>query len=107
MTGKHGVNDNGRADQWKRDESKANLGAGEILGRDCAKLCPDRSAGVHHQRNQNINIAFDGVGKGAVAGGDDDFEKIGADGKMGWNSEDIDHRGHTDVAGTAAKKSAA
>ena len=75
MTGKQCVNDNGRADQRKRNESETNFRTREILGRDSADLCADGGAGVHNERNKNIDIAFDGVGESAVAGGDDDFEK--------------------------------
>ena len=41
---------------------------------------------------KNVDIAFDGVAESSVARGDDDFEEIGADGEMGRNSENIDHR---------------
>src|SRR5437762_718814 len=107
MTGKHGVNDNGRADQRQRHKGEANLRAGEILRRYRTELRADGSAGMHHQGNQYVYVAFDRVGKGAVAGGNDDLKKISADSEMGGNSQDINHRRHPDVTGAAAKKSAA
>jgi len=68
VTGKHGVKDNGRPDQGKRDEKETNFRACEILGRDRAELRADSGPGIHHQCDQNIDVAFDGVGKSAVAG---------------------------------------
>src|SRR5205085_10548596 len=62
---------------------------------------------MHHQGNQYVHVAFDRVAKSAVAGGNDDLKKIGADREVGWYSEDINHRRHPDVTGAAAKKSAA
>ena len=38
------------------------FGPGKILGRDRADLRADRRAGVHDQRDQNIDIAFDARG---------------------------------------------
>src|SRR5436189_23747 len=95
------------ADEWKWDESETNLRAGEILGRYRTELRADGSAGMHHQGNQYVYVAFDRVGKSAVAGGNDDLKKISADSEMGGNSQDINHRRHPDVTGAAAKKPAA
>ena len=62
------VNDNGRADQWQRHEREPDFRAGKILSRNRADLRAYRSAGVHHERDQNINVAFDRVGKSSIAG---------------------------------------
>src|SRR5947199_308580 len=79
----------------------------ENLSRYRTVLWADGSPGMHHQGDQYVYVAFDGVAKSAVAGGNDDLKKIGADSEMGWNSEHIDHRRHADVTRAAAKKSAA
>ena len=73
---------------------------------DRADLRADRRAGVHDERDQNIDVAFDRVRECSVARRDDDLEQIGADGEMCWNSQDVNHRRHADVAGAAAEKAA-
>src|SRR5437588_12925841 len=52
------VNDNGCADQWEGHEREPYFRTRKILSRDRADLRADRSAGVHHERDQNINVAF-------------------------------------------------
>ena len=85
MTADHCVDDNGYANQWQRNESEPNLWTGKILRRDSADLCTNGRASVHNQRNQDIHIAFNRVAECAVAGGDDDFEKISAYCEMSGN----------------------
>src|SRR6266481_4107432 len=83
VTGHERVNDNGGADQWQRYEREADFGTGKILGRNRADLSADRRARVHDECDQNIDVAFDRVSKGPVAGGNDDFKQIGAHSKVG------------------------
>ncbi len=62
------VNDNGRADQRERHEREPEFRAGKILSRNRADLRADRSAGVHDERDQDVDVAFDRVGKSPIAG---------------------------------------
>src|SRR5205085_8201683 len=57
VSGEEGVNDDGGADQRQWHESEPDLGTGEILGRDRADLRTNRGAGVHDERDQNIDVA--------------------------------------------------
>src|SRR4029450_7199732 len=66
----------------------------------------DGRAGVHDQRDQNVYIAFHRVCESSITGRNDDLKKIGANGEMSRNPENINHRGHADVAGAAAEKTA-
>src|SRR6266853_4255556 len=56
VAGHQRVNDDGRADQRQRDEGEPYFRAGKILSRDRADLSADRSAGVHDERDQNIDV---------------------------------------------------
>ncbi len=58
MSGKKSVNDDGCADQRQRDKSESDFRAGEILRCERADLCANGRAGVHDQRDQDIDIAF-------------------------------------------------
>ena len=82
------------------------FGPAKYWVRDGADLRADRRAGVHDEGDQNIDIAFDGMTKSAVAGRDDDLKEIGPDREMGRNSENVNHHRHPDVARAAAEKSA-
>src|SRR5438270_9998415 len=104
VTGHKRVNHDGRADQWQRNKSEPDFWSREILGRDRADLRPDRRAGVHDQRDQNIDVAFDRVTERSVTGRDDDLEQVGAHGEVRRNSEHVDEHWHPDVAGAATEK---
>ena len=95
------------ANERERDEEEANFRAGEVLGEDGADLRADRGAGVHDKGDEDIDIAFDGMAKGSVARGDDNFKQIRPDREMGWNAQNVNHHRHPDVAGAAAAKKAA
>ena len=104
MAAEHCVDDNGRADQRQWDESQPNLRTGEVLRGNSADLRANGRAGVHNQRDQNVHITFNRVAKCAVAGGDDNFEKISAHCEMRGNSQHVDHGRHANVTGAAAEK---
>jgi len=76
----------------------------KILSGDCADLRPNSGAGMHHQCNHDINVAFDRVTESAVAGRDDDLEKVGPDRQMRWNSKDVNHHRHPDVTRASPRK---
>jgi len=102
----HRINDNDCADQRQRNESEPNFRAGKILRRDGADLRADGSASVHNQRDQDVDVAFYCVAECAVAGGDDDFEKISADCEVRGNSQHVNHGRHPNVTCAAAEKAA-
>src|SRR5207248_8903518 len=106
VSGNQGVNDNGCANQRQRHEGQANFRPSEILRRNRADLRANGRARVHDERDQNINVAFDGMSKRSVTGRDNDLEQVGADREMGWNSQNVNHRRHPDVTGAAAEKAA-
>ena len=106
MSRKQCVDDNSRSNQRKRHESQPDFRAGEILGSDRTDLRADGRAGMHDERNHDIDIALDRVRKRSVARRDNDFKEIGSDGKVRRDSQDINHRGHSDVAGAATEESA-
>src|SRR5438874_7804100 len=81
------VNHDRRTNQWKWHKGEPDFGPGKILGRYRTDLRADGGTGVHDERNQNVHIAFDGMRKSPVTGGDDDLKQIGADGEMGWNAK--------------------
>src|SRR5207248_4949514 len=62
---------------------------------------------MHDKRDQDVHVALNRVAKSPVTSGNNDLKKIGADREMGWNSQDIDHRGHANVTGATPEKSAA
>ena len=62
------VNHDRRADQRQRHEGEPNLRSGEILRSNRADLRADRCAGVHDERDQNIDVALDRVRQCSVAG---------------------------------------
>src|SRR6267143_5640208 len=93
----HCINDNGCADQRQWNESEPNFRAGKILRRDGADLRADGCASVHNQRDQDVDVAFYCVAECAVAGGDDDLEKISTYCKMSGNSQHVDHGWHSNV----------
>src|SRR4029077_15969329 len=90
--------------QWH--EREPDFRAGEILRRNRADLRADGGPGVHNERDQNVDVAFDRMAEGSVAGGDNDLKQVGADREMGRNPNPVNHRRHPDVAGAAAQKSA-
>ena len=55
---------------------------------------------------ENVHIALEGMGKGAIARGNDDFKQVSAHGDVRRNAEQINHGRHADVPGAAAKKTA-
>jgi hypothetical protein len=61
---------------------------------------------VHNECDENVDVAFDGVGERPIAGRDDDFKQVGPDRQMSGNSENINHRRHPYVPGAATKKTA-
>src|SRR3954470_24676379 len=99
-----GVDDDGGADERQRHKSEPDFWAREILGRNRADLRADGSPGVHDERDQNVDVASEGVAECSVAGRDDDLEKIGTHREMGWNTEDINQHRHADVARAATQK---
>ena len=42
----------------------------------------------------------------AVAGGDNNLEKVGPNREMRWNSQEINHHGHADVTRASSEKTA-
>src|SRR5437867_12049955 len=106
VTGHERVNHDGRTDQWQRDKGETDFRAGKILCSDCTDLCADDCAGMHDQRDQNVDVAFDRMSNRSVTRGNDDFKKIRSDGEVRGDSEDVNHRGHPDVTSAAAKKTA-
>src|SRR6266404_4769870 len=68
VTGHECVNDNGGADQRQWHEGEPDFRTGEILRRNRADLSADGSAGVHDERDQNIDVAFDRMAEGSIAG---------------------------------------
>lgn len=106
MAADHCVYDDDYANQGQGNESEANLRAGKVLRRDRADLRANGRASVHNQGDQNIDVAFHRVAKGAVAGGNDDFEKIGSNCEMRGDSKYVNHGRHPNVAGAAAEKAA-
>src|SRR5204863_3462625 len=96
----------GGADEWQRHECEPDFRPGKILGGDGADLRPNGSAGMHDQCDQDIDIAFDRVTESAVAGGDDNLEKVGPNREMRRNSQEINHHGHADVTRASSEKTA-
>ena len=74
------------------------------MSADRANLGANRRAGVHHQRDQDVDVALHRMRERAVAGGDDDLKEIGPDGQVRRDAEHVDHRRHPNVTGPAAKK---
>src|SRR2546421_3157755 len=68
VAGHERINDNSRSNQRQWDKGEPNFRARKILGRDGADLGADRRSGVHHQRDQDIDVALDGVAEGPIAG---------------------------------------
>src|SRR5713226_5679079 len=61
---------------------------------------------MHHQRDHYIHVSFQSMAERAVARGNDDFEQVCAHRHVSGNPEQIDHRGHSNVARASAKESA-
>src|SRR5205085_6384020 len=106
VSGEECVNNDCGADQRQRHKGEPDFRSRKILGRNRADLRADRRAGVHHERDQNIDVAFHGVSKSAVTCRDYNFEQIRADREVRRNSQNINHRRHSDVTGAAAEESA-
>src|SRR5437879_11099186 len=68
VTGHECVNNDGGADQRQGHESEPDFRAGEILRRNCADLRADGGPGVHNERDEDVDVAFDRVGEGSVTG---------------------------------------
>src|SRR5882724_94679 len=68
VTGHECVNDNGGADQRQRNEGEPNFRTGEILRRNRADLRANGGPGVHNERDENVDVAFDRVAEGSIAG---------------------------------------
>ena len=104
MAADHCVDDNGCADQRQGNEGQPNLWTGKVLRRDGTDLRANGCTGVHNERDQNVHIPFYGVAECAVAGGDDDFEKISADREVRRNSQHVNHGRHANVTCATAEK---
>src|SRR5882724_9090682 len=61
------VNNDSRADQRQRNEGEPNFRAGEILRRNRADLRADGGPGVHNERDEDVDVAFDRMAEGSVA----------------------------------------
>ena len=68
MTAHQRVNDNAGADERKRNKGEPNFRASKLLGGDRADLRTHGGAGIHHQGDQNIDVALDRVGECPIAG---------------------------------------
>jgi hypothetical protein len=55
MSGEEAVDDDSGADQRQRDEGDADAGAGEVLGQGRADLRADGRAGVHDERDEDVD----------------------------------------------------
>src|ERR1700736_1928025 len=62
------VNNDSGADQRQGHEGDSDLQNGKIVTQKRADRTAGRSAGVHHQRNKNVDVAFDRVAEGSIAG---------------------------------------
>src|SRR3989440_10888778 len=100
------VNQQHRSQQRQRDEGHAQPRAGEELSAGCADLRANRGAGVHHQGNQDIDVAFQCMTDGAVAGRNNDLKQIGSDGDVSRDPQKINEARHSDIARAAAQESA-
>src|SRR6266436_7582486 len=58
-TGHERVNNDYGADQRERHEGEPNFRTGEILRRNRADLRANGGPGVHNERDQNVDVAFD------------------------------------------------
>src|SRR5439155_20653010 len=76
VTGHERVNHDGRADQWQGDKGEPDFWSGKILRSNRADLCADDCTGMHDQRDQNVDVAFDRMSDRSITGGNDDLEKI-------------------------------
>ncbi len=68
MSGEQSINDDGCADQRQRHEREPNFWAGEVLCGNGTDLRADGRAGVHHERDQNVYIAFYRVAERSITG---------------------------------------
>ena len=106
MAGHEAVDDDDDADNRKWNKCHADAGAAKELSQRGPDLRADGRAGVHDERDKNIDVAFEGVGYGSVAGGNDNFEEIGANGDVCRNAQQVDETRHADVARAAAEETA-
>src|SRR5436190_12361974 len=106
VSGEQSINHDGCADQRQRHKSEPDFRTRKILRGDRADLRANGRTGVHDQGDQNVHVALHRVCEGSITGRNDDLKKIGADGEMRRNPENVNHRRHPNVAGAAAEKTA-
>ncbi len=94
--------DENDADEGQRGKEEADARAGNIGGGGSADLRANGRTRLHHQRDQDVDIPFQGMGQRAIAGGDDDLEEIGAYSDMGRHADEVDEHRHADEAAAYA-----
>src|ERR1035437_4248957 len=70
----------------------------DVLGGDGADLGSNGSAQQHDQSGYDFDAAFVTVGSGSVETGDGNLKKIGADGDVGRDAQQVNQGGHADQA---------
>src|ERR1035441_10947110 len=88
------IDDQAGSEERQRHEREPDADAVKILGQGCADLRADGRARVHDERDQDVDVPFEGVGERSVAGGDHHFEQISSDGDMRGHAENVHHRRH-------------
>src|ERR1017187_1227945 len=107
MVARHqAIDDQTGSEERQRHEGEPDADAVKILGQGRADLRADGRAGVHDQRDQDVHVAFEGVGERSVTGGNHYLEQIGSDGDMRGHAENVHHRRHANVARAATEESA-
>ena len=86
------VDDEAGAEKRQRHECEADAHAVKILGQGRANLGADRRARLHDEGDEDVDVSLHGMFVGTDAGRHDDFEKIGPDGNVGRNAEQINRR---------------
>ena len=66
VAGDQRVNDDGCADERQRHKCEPDFRAGKILRHNGTDLGADRRAGMHHQRNEDVDVAFDRVAECSI-----------------------------------------
>src|ERR1039457_365495 len=98
------IDDQAGTEERQRHEREPDAHAVKILGQGRADLRADGCARVHDQRDEDVHVAFEGVGERSIAGGNHDLEQISSDGDMRGHAENVHHRRHANVARAAADR---
>src|SRR5262249_30217440 len=98
--------DHDRAQQWQRCERKTNMRPFKVLRQDRSDLSASGCSGVHYECDENVHVSLHSMPNRTITRRNDDLKQISSDGDMGWYPEQIDHRRHANITGTAPKKSA-